>query len=221
MTNAGLRRGTLGVLLFVSASIVFVTGSSAEGRPQAGARVPVVSSDPTVQRTLEAAFTRAASVRLDPLARVGSLDLRDRPLREIVAAVAKAGGVTVRYASEVTGLDTPSTFLVSDETVDDALRGVLKSAGLTFQAVTPTMAFIYPDIPASREKYTESYRAFALAKADPEQLGQQLNRALRSPSDPFQPMIFTVRDSRTIVVRALPERMDWIATWVAENDKDR
>lgn len=219
MTLANLERGTLAVLLAVSASIVAVTGRSIEARPQA-AQVPVVSNDPVVQRTVEAQLARLASVRLDPLARVGSLDLRDRPLREIIDAVAKAGGITVRYASGMTSLDSPSTFTVSDDTVENALRAVLKSDGLTFQALGPKMAFIYPDTPANREKYTASNRVFALAKADPVMLAQQLNRALRSPTDVFQPMILTVRDARTIVVHATPERMAWIATWIADHDKD-
>ena len=122
----------------------------------------------------------------------------------------------------MTGLDTPSTITtVSDETVEDALGAVLKSGGLTFQALGAKAAFIYPDTPADREKYTVSNRAFTVAKADPVMLAQQLNRALRSPTDAFQPMIFTVRDSRTIIVRAVPERMAWIATWITENDKDQ
>jgi hypothetical protein len=221
MTLADLERGSLGVLLAVSASIVAVTGRNIEARPQAAAQVPVVSNDPMVQRAVEAQVARAASIRLDPLARVGSLDLRDRPLREIIDAVARAGGITVRYASGMTGLDTPSTITVSDETVEDALRAVLKSDGLTFQALGARMAFIYPDTPADRDKYTASNRVFALAKADPVTLAQQLNRALRSPTEVFQPVIFTVRDSRTLVVRATPERMAWIATWIADNDQDQ
>jgi hypothetical protein len=221
MTLADLERGSLGVLLAVSASIVAVTGRNIEARPQAAAQVPVVSNDPMVQRAVEAQVARAASIRLDPLARVGSLDLRDRPLREIIDAVARAGGITVRYASGMTGLDTPSTITVSDETVEDALRAVLKSDGLTFQALGARIAFIYPDTPADRDKYTASNRVFALAKADPVTLAQQLNRALRSPTEVFQPVIFTVRDSRTLVVRATPERMAWIATWIADNDQDQ
>ena len=197
-----------------------MTGRSIEARPQAAA-VPVVSNDPAVQRTIEASLARLASVRLDPVARVGRLDLRDRPLREIIDGVAKAGGITVRYASGMTSLDTPSTVTVSDETVEDALRAVLKSDGLTFQALGARMAFIYPDTPANREKYTASYRVFAVAKADPTMLAQQLNRALRSPTEVFQPIIFTVRDSRTIIVRATPERLAWVATWITDNDKDQ
>ena len=220
MTLAYFERGTLGVLLAVSASMVAVTGRSIEARPQEAAQVPVVSNDPAVQRTFEASLARLASVRLDPLARVGSLDLRDRPLREIIDAVAKAGGITVRYASDVTSLDTPSTITVSDETVEDALRAVLKGGGLTFQATGAKSAVIYPDTPANRERYTESNRVFTLAKADPAILAQELNRALRSPTAVFQPMIFTFRDSRTIVVHATLERMTWIATWIAGNDKD-
>ena len=219
MALADLGWKTLGALLAVSASIVAVTGRSVEARPQAAEQVPVVSNDPAVQRTIEAQLARAASVRLDPLARVRGLDLRQRPVKEIIDAVAKAGGITVRYAPEATSLDTPSTFTVSDETVEDALRAVLKNHGLTFQALGAKRAFIYPDTPAHREKYTESNRVFAVAKADPVMLAQQLNRALRSPTDVFQALIFTVRDSRTIVVHATLERMPWIATWIAENDK--
>jgi hypothetical protein len=220
MTLADLGRGTLGVLLAVSA-IVAVTGRSIEGRPQAAPQVPVVSNDPLVQRTVETMLRRLASVQLDPLARVGSLDLRDRPLRETIDAVAKAGGISVRYASEMTSLDTPSTITVSDVTVEEALRAVLKADGLTFQAVGAKMAFIYPDTPANREKYTASYRVFAVTKADPVVLAQQLNRALRAPTDVFQPMIFPIHDSRTILVRATPERQAWIATWIADNDKEQ
>ena len=221
MTLADLERGTLGALLAVSASIVALTGRSIEARPQAAAQVPVVSNDPVVQRSVEAQLARLASARLDPLARVGSLDFRDRPLREVIDAVAKAGGITVRYASGVTNLDTPSTITVSDETVEEALRAVLKSDGLTFQALGAKTAFIYPDTPANREKYTVSNRVFAVAKADPVMLAQQLNRALRSPTEVFQPLILTVPDSRTIIVRATPERMAWIATWITENDKQQ
>lgn len=217
MTLAHLEWKTFGVL---AVAIVTVTGPGIEARRQAVAQVPVVSNDPAVQRTIETQLTRAASLRLDPLARVGSLDQRGRPLREIVDAVAKAGGITVRYAAGITGLDTPSTVAVSDQTVEDALRGVLRNAGLTFQALGPKRVFIYPDTPADHEKYTASNRVFALAHADPSTLAQQLNQALRSPADAFQPMILTVRDSRTIIVRAIPEVMVRAAAWITEHDKE-
>jgi hypothetical protein len=217
MTLAGFERGTLGVLLAVSASIVAVTGRTVEARPQAAEQVPVVSNDPAIQRM----FERLAAVRLDPLARVGSLDLRERPLKEIIDAVAKAGGITVRYAPEMTNRDAISTLRVPDATVEDALRAVLKSDGLTFEALGAKSAFIYPDTPENREKYTVSHRVFAVATADPVMLAQQLNRALRSPTAVFQPMIFTDRDARTLIVRATPERLAWVATWIAENDKDQ
>lgn len=219
MTLAHLEWKTLGLLVAVSASIV--TGRSLEARSQSGADVPVVSNDPTVQRNIETLLARAASVRLDPYARVSSLDLRDTRLKDVIDAVTKAGGVSVRYASGVTGLDTPSNIAVSDQTVEDALRGVLTSHGLTFQATGAKAAFIYPDTPADRERYTVSNRVFALAHADPTMLAQDLNRALRSPTEPFQPMILTVQDSRTMIVRATPEVMARAAAWIAEHDKDQ
>ena len=216
MSLADLERGTLAVLLAVS-TIVVVTGGGIEARPRAASQVPVVSNDPGAQRMVE----RLAAVRLDPLARVGSLDLRDRPLKEIIDAVARAGGITVRYAPEMTGLDTLSAFTVADETVENALSAVLKTAGLTFQALGAKSAFIYPDTAANRAKYTMSHRVFAVAKADPVMLAQQLNRAMRSPTEIFQPMIFTDLESRTLTVRATPERLAWVATWIADNDKDQ
>src|SRR5688572_17511321 len=99
MILSHLERRTLTVLLAVSAAMVTATGRSVEARPQAAGQVPVVSTDPAVQQSFEAQLTRFGPDRLDPNARVGSLDLRDRPLREIVDVVAKAGGITVRYDS--------------------------------------------------------------------------------------------------------------------------
>ena len=220
MTLADVKWKTRGALLAVLASIVAVTGSL-EARPQAGAQVPVVSNDPVSQRQIETLLERAASVRLDPNARVGSVDLRGRPLKEIIDAVAKAGGISVRYAADTTGLDTPSTIVLADETVEDALGAVLKGGGLTFQPVGAKMAFIYPDTPANREKYTVSNRVFVLTKADSTQLAQELNRALRSPTEVFQPMIFSVRDPQTLIVRATPAVMARAATWITEHDKDQ
>ena len=220
MTLADVKWKTLGALMAVPALIVAVTGSI-EAQPQSGAQVPVVSNDPVAQRQIETLLERAASVRLDPNARVGSLDLRDRPLKEVIDTVAKAGGITVRYASDTTGLETPSTIALSDQTVEDALRAVLKGEGLVFQPVTAKMAFIYPDTPANREKYTVSNRVFVLTQADPTTLAQELNRALRSPTEVFQPMIFSVRDPATLVVRATPEVMARAAAWIAEHDKEQ
>jgi hypothetical protein len=221
MTFTALERAALGVAFFaVSTSIVAVVGRN-EARTQAGAQVPVVSQEPEVQQWVEAQLARAASVRLDPNARIASLNLAATPLREILDAVAQAGGITVRYAPETTGLDTTSTVALSDQTVEDALRAVVKGHALTFQALGPKTAFIYADTPANREKYTASIRVFPIAKADLAVLVQQLNRALtqKPQADGFRPMVLTVRDSRTVIVRAVPETMAWVATWIAENDK--
>jgi hypothetical protein len=220
MTLAHLGRRTLGALLALSASLVVMTGGSIEARPQAVEQAPIVSSDPEVQRAFEATWARLASVRLDPVARVGSLQFKDRPLREIVDAVAKAGGITVRYAPGMTGLDASSTIALPEATIEDALRAVLGGNGLTFQALGAKNVLVYPDTPANREKYTLSTQIFTVAKAEPVALAQQLNRALRAPTEPLQPLIYTVRDSRKIVVFASRERLTWVATWIAENDKE-
>jgi len=147
MIQTNLEWKTLGAMLAVSASIVAVDGRTIEARPQAVASVPVLSNDPAVQRRIE---NTLAPARLDPLARVRNLDIADKPLKQVIDAVATAGGITVRYASEITNLDTPSAVAVSDEPVEEALRGVLNGAGLTFEAAGKTMAFIYPDTAANR-----------------------------------------------------------------------
>lgn len=221
MTGIGLVQTVRGVVLLgLVASIVGVAGRSIEGRPQAGAQVPVVSKDPAVQRQIELQLSGAASARLDPNARIASLSLTARPLREILDAVAKAGGMTLRYASGMTSLDTSSTVTLSDKTVEDALRAVLEGHALTFLPMGPKTAFIYPDTPESREKYTASIRVFPIAKANPMRLSQQLHQVLKPTADGFHPMVLTASDLGAFVVRAVPELMAWIEKWIAENDKD-
>ena len=218
MIQTNLEWKTLGIMLAVSALIVSVDGRTIEARPQAVASVPVLSNDPAVQRRIE---NTLAPARLDPLAHVRNLDIANKPLKQVIDAIASAGGITVRYASDITSLDTPSSVAVSDETVEEALRGVLNSAALTFEAAGKTMAFIYPDTAANREKYTVLNQVFTIRKADPVVLASQLNRALRLPREVFQPLIVSVRDSREIVVRARPEVLSLAAAWITENDKEQ
>jgi hypothetical protein len=222
VTVIGLVQAARGVVLLgIVASIVGVAGRGIEARPQAGLQVPVVSKDPAVQRQIEMQLTGAASVRLDPNARVASLSLTARPLSDVLDAVAKEGGMTFRYAQGMTGrLSIPSTVTLSDRTVEDALRTVLQGHAMTFLAMGPKTAFIYPDTPADREKYTASIRVFPIAKANPGMLTQQLNQAIKPTFEGFRPMVLWAPDSRTLVVRAVPELMTWIATWIGENDKD-
>jgi hypothetical protein len=94
MTLTDLHQTTFGIALVVSTSIVgvSVSGRGFEARSQARPQVPVVSQDPEVQQRVEAQLAAAASVRLDPNARVASLNFTDRPLRVILDAVATAGG---------------------------------------------------------------------------------------------------------------------------------
>ena len=209
------------VLLAVVALLVSVAGRGIQARTQAAAQVPVVSKDPAVQRQIEMQLTGAASVRLDPNARVASLSLTNRPVRDVLEAVAKEGGMTFRYAQGMVGrLSIPSTVTLSDRTVEDALRTVLAGHVMTFLAMGPKTAFIYPDTPADRDKYTASIRVFPIAKADPMRLAQQLNQALKPTVEGLRAMVLTAPDSRTLVVRAIPEQMVWIATWIAQNDTD-
>ncbi len=222
MTVIGLVKTVRGVaLLALSVSIVGVAGRGIEARPQAGVQVPVVSKDPAVQGQIERQLTGASSVRLDPNARVASLSLTARPLSDVLDAVAKESGMTFRYAQGMTGrLSIPSTVTLSDRTVEDALRIVLQDKAMTFLAMGPKTAFIYPDTPADREKYTASIRVFPIAKANPMRLAQQLNQVLKPTADGFHPMVLTASDLGAFVVRAVPELMVFIEKWIAENDKD-
>ena len=221
MTRIGLAQMVRGVVLLgVVASIVGVAGRSIEARPQAGAQVPVVSKDPAVQRQIEVQLSGAVSVRLDPNARVASVSITARPLSEILDAVARAGGITLRYASGMSGLGASSSATLSDKTAEDALRTVLEGHAMTFLPMGPKTAFIYPDTPANREKYTASIRVFPIAKANPMRLAQQLNQVLKPTADGFHPMVLTASDLGAFVVRAVPELMVFIEKWIAENDKD-
>lgn len=48
----------------------------------------------------------------------------------------------------------------------------------------------------------------------------RLDTGLQPTADGFRPMVMPVADSRTMVVRAVPELMTWIATWIAEHDTE-
>ena len=222
MTGVGLVRTVRGLaLLAVSVSVVAVAGRGIEARPQGGAQVPVVSQDPRAQQQIERQLAGAASVRLDPNARVANVSLTARPLSEILDAVAKAGGMTFRYAQGMTGrLSMPSTVTLSDRTVEDALGSVLQGHAMTFLAMESKTAFIYPDTPADRAKYTASIRVFPVTKANVGRLSQELNQALKPTADGFRAMVLTTSDSPTMVVRAVPELMTWIEKWIADHDKD-
>src|SRR5690242_9115393 len=127
MIQTNLEWKTLAAMLAVSASIVAVGERTIEARPQAVASVPVLSNDPAVQGRIE---NMLAQAQLDRLAHVRNLGIANKPLKQVIDAVATAGGITVRYASDITNLDTPSAVAVSDEPVEEALRGVLNGAGL-------------------------------------------------------------------------------------------
>jgi sugar phosphate isomerase/epimerase len=160
-----------------------------------------------------------APPRLDANARIASLNLSARPLREVLDAIAQAGGITLRYAQKTAWPEGPVGVTLPDQTVGDALQGVLRDHGLTFQAMGPKAAFIYPDTPENREKYLASIRVFPIAKADPVVLTQQLSKLMKPTTDGFRATVVTLREPRTLIVRAVPELMSWIATWIVENDK--
>lgn len=210
---------TVLVMLACSAAAIGAAEGRVQARPPAVEQVPVISNDPAVQRQIAAQLTSAASVRLDPGARVGRLQVSGRPLGEVLESIGQASGVTVRLAPGVVGLDAPVTLTMADQSVEDALRAVLAGRGLTFQAMGSKVALVYPDTLAEHEKYTAAIRVFPIARANAMRLTQQLNQSVKPTAEGFRPMILSTSDSRVIVVRAVPELMAWIAAWIAENDK--
>ena len=91
---------------------------------------------------------------------------------------------------------------------------------MTFKATGSKSVFVYPDTPANREKYTDFVRTFVIAKADIGTLATILNKSLSSmTADELRPTIVSLKDSRTVTVRATPEMMTRIATVIADNDK--
>src|SRR4029453_3437105 len=74
-----------------------------------------------------------------------TLDLKGTPLKEIVAAIEKATGVTVRYHSGVTNLDAVATVKLSNSLPADAFQTVLGSRSLAFKVTSAKTVFVYPD----------------------------------------------------------------------------
>jgi len=193
-------------------------GFALEAATQSGSTVPVVSSDPAVQHQIEA---QLAAPRLDPTAMVAQIEMTGKPwpLKEVLDAVAQAGGFTVRYAADTSGLDARASFGGTNVPAAEALGIVLKGRGLALVAIGPKTAFVYSDTPENREKYTATIRVIPIAKADVKKLAQQLNAVVKPTADGFRPALVMVAEPQAIVVRAIPEQMAQIAKWIADNDK--
>ena len=168
------------------------------------------------QQTIDA---QLAAPKLDARAIVAELDMKAVPLGDIVGAIAKSGGITVRYHSAVTNLDALYIAKLSNAAAGDALQTVLGPKALAFKATGARSVFIYPDTPENRAKYTESVRTFAIVTADVMALTTILNRAITPAADDLRPTIVSVRDKRTIHVRATADTMARIAKVIADNDK--
>jgi type II secretory pathway component HofQ len=162
-----------------------------------------------------------AAPKLDPNVIV-TLDLPVAPLKDVVATVAQAGDVTVRYHSGITDGAAIGAVKLSNATLVDALTMVLASKGLAFKATGAKSVFIYPGTPENREKYTESVRTFAVVNVDASTVGQILNRSLAgsllSPDD-LRPAIVTSAATHSIIVRATADAMAKIAKIIADSDK--
>jgi len=183
--------------------------------------VPVVAGAQGRSAEQRQAAAQLAAPKLDTSRTIVSLELSPMPLRDIVETIARAGGVTVRYHSAVTKLDTPSVVKLTDSKVEDGLRTVLDPKSLTFAVTGAKSVFVYPNTPENREKYTDSVKTFPIAKANVNTLGQTLNQALTGAfgADDLRPTIVTNGDARTIAVRATPDVMAKIAKIIADNDK--
>jgi type II secretory pathway component HofQ len=169
------------------------------------------------QQTIEA---QLAAPKLDTRAIVAELDMKAAPLGDIIGAIAKAAGITVRYHSAVTNLDKLSAVKLSNTAVNDALQLVLAPQALAFKATSARSIFIYPDTPENRAKYKEYLRTFEIVTADVMALTGILNRAITpTADDDLRPVIVSLRDSRTIHVRATADTMTRIAKVIADNDK--
>ena len=150
-----------------------------------------------------------------------TLELTAKPVKDAIAAIADAGGITVRYHSAVTNADALEGVKFANSTVADALNTVLVAKALAFKVTGRKSVFVYPNTAANRAKYTDSVRTFAIAKADVNTLVKMLNQSVPAKLgvDDLRPTIVSMSEARTISVRATPDVMAKIATLIAENDK--
>ena len=161
-----------------------------------------------------------AAPKLDPQAIVATIELAQTSVGDILGAIAKAIGISVRYHSSISSLGALTSAKLSNVDVEAALHTVLDSRSLVFKATGPRSVFVYPDTPQNREKYTESIRTFPVAHADVNALSTIINRAITPiGADDLRPTVVTTRASRSVIVRATPEMMARIAKVIADNDK--
>lgn len=151
---------------------------------------------------------------------VGALMGDNQPVKDVLRSLSQMTGLITRSDQSVPELDTHITVKWMNLRLDEALRTLLDANKIAFAVTGSKSVFIYSDTPDNRQKFAESVRVFALAKADPGRMIQILMaQPLMTAPDGIRPTLVAGPQSRTISVRATTEKMAQIATYILANDK--
>ncbi|MFN0185204.1 MAG: secretin and TonB N-terminal domain-containing protein, partial [Aquabacterium sp.] len=141
-----------------------------------------------------------------------TLEFRDAPLRSVLDALARTNGLNFVFDREVRG-DGRVTVHLRGVSLDDALKVILSTQGLTSKALNAQTLLIYPNTaPKQREHQELVTRTFYLANADVKQ-AQALVRAIAKTRDLFvdeRLNLLVVRDTAdaVLMVQRLIESID-------------
>jgi general secretion pathway protein D len=146
------------------------------------------------------------------LQRQVSLDLRDAPLRSILAIIASNGDLNFVFDRDVK-TDQRTSIMVRDMSLDDVLKVLLLTNQLERKVLNENSILIYPATQAKQREYQELVtRSFYLANADPKQTAAMI-RALVKTRD-----LFVDEKLNLIIMRDTPDAVRMAEQLVATQD---
>ncbi|MBC5784456.1 secretin and TonB N-terminal domain-containing protein [Ramlibacter sp. USB13] len=196
-----LRNGDLASAERITRGVLGVEPSNTRGRAVMKAINERRASADAVPPRLRSALQRPVT-----------LDLRDAPLRSILAVMATHGDLNFVFDREVK-TDQRTSIMVRDMTLDDVLKVLLLTNQLERKILNDNSILIYPATQAKQREYQELVtRSFYLSNADPKQTAAMI-RALVKTRD-----LFVDDKLNLIIMRDTPDAVRLAEQLVATQD---
>src|SRR6478735_8082120 len=149
---------------------------------------------PEEQRQVDAQM-QASAPQLDAKIEVASLKIVNGPIKDALDSLSAMTGLVVKSDQSVPELSTASSVTLGHVTLPQAVQIMLGGTGIAFAPTGAKSIFIYSDTPANRQKFAESVQTFAVTKAVPGAIQQQL---MTQPfmRDGIRPVVVTTKSWR-------------------------
>lgn len=175
-----------------------------------------VELDPTYQDALDgiARLTEEhqALGRGEGLTQPVTLKFKNAGIKEVLEAVAKAGGLTLVFDKDVR--NDPISISIQDTPFDEAFRLILTSNSLFARRISSTVLVVSPDTKQKQEQYQDlMIRTFYLSTAKAKDMVTLLKSMLDSKR------MHANEQLNAIVIRDQPEKLELVEKIILANDR--